>query len=88
MSDIEYEVTDRFEVTLDDLVDSNGEPCSFPVELTVTSPGHGDKVVQQLEYYLRLACYDAAEDFNKEKIQKDNAPTAENESIPRSVKNE
>ena len=72
MSELEYEVTDRFEVTLDGLVDTNGDPCSFPVELTVTSPGHGDTIAQQLEYHLRLACYDAAKDFNKEKVRSDN----------------
>ena len=66
MSDLEYEVRDRFSVTLENLVDQQGSPSEFPVELSVTSPGHGDTIAQQLEYRMRLACYNAAKEFDEE----------------------
>jgi hypothetical protein len=66
MSDLEYEIRDRFTVTLDNIVDQRGNPCDFPVELSVTSPGHGDSIAQALEYRMRLACYEAAAEFDAE----------------------
>ena len=66
MSNIEYEINDRFSVELSNLTDQRGNPCEFPVELTVTSPGHGDRIAQQLEYQMRLACYEAAREFDEE----------------------
>ena len=60
MSELEYEITDRFRVELESI------QCRIPVELSVTSEGDGDKIVQRLEYRMRLACYEAAEEFDGE----------------------
>jgi hypothetical protein len=66
MNDLEYEIRDRFDVTLENLTDEYGTSCTFPIELSVTSPGHGDSVAQRLEYRMRLACYEAAAEFDAE----------------------
>lgn len=63
---IKYEINDRFTVTLENLTDQHGNPCEFPIELSVTSPGHGDTIAQRLEYRMRLALYEAADEFDAE----------------------
>lgn len=66
MSDLEYTVENRFPVTLENIVDGRGCPSEFPIELRVTSPGHGDTIARQLEYRMRLAIYEAVDEFDEE----------------------
>lgn len=58
-------VTDEFEIELENLVDVSGEPCEFFVDITVESPGHGDQIAMNLCRAIRLAAYDAVDDFDE-----------------------
>jgi len=66
MSDIKYTVKNEFTVTLDNLVDQQDNPCEFPITIEVESEGNGDQIAAALEHRIRLAAYDAVDEFDNE----------------------
>lgn len=58
-------VSDEFNVELENLVDMCGNPCDFNVTIEVESPGHGDRIAMDLAIAIRLAAYDAIDEFDE-----------------------
>lgn len=64
ISDVgDYTVIDRTEVQLQNVEDSKGRPCTFDIEIHVTS-SHGMAITERLGREIRLAAFDAVGQFD------------------------